>query len=196
MTIRTAIQSHLSDVLIEMQHPQLQDQAELRLQFVKFLLNSEADMDDRFVDIQELFNECFELDFIDERYSQIYLYLLNIYTKFDSIVFTKTPGEELLIDLKSDLTNLTAFELFSAADISDDMRAELSAKFFVLSDIPGVKVLDHKFMEVMKFADEFTKDTKDLLPQVSFYNRPETHEQIKIYLKTLQVLEIPIPELN
>lgn len=57
MTIRTAIQSHLSDVLIEMQHPQLQDQAELRLQFVKFLLNSEADMDDRFVNIQELFNE-------------------------------------------------------------------------------------------------------------------------------------------
>ena len=57
MTIRTAIQSHLSDVLIEMQHPQLQDQAELRLQFVKFLLNSEADIDDRFVDIQELFNE-------------------------------------------------------------------------------------------------------------------------------------------
>ena len=142
------------------------------------------------------FNECFELDFIDERYNDIYKYLLNIYTKFDSIVFTKTPGEELLIDLKSDLTNLTAFELFSAADISDDMRAELSAKFFVLSDIPGVKVLDKKFMEVMRFADEFTKDTKDLLPQVSFYGRPETHEQIKIYLKTLQVLEIPIPELN
>ena len=57
MTIRTAIQSHLSDVLIEMQHPQLQDQAALRLQFVKFLLNREVDMDDRFVDIQELFNE-------------------------------------------------------------------------------------------------------------------------------------------
>jgi len=57
MTIRTAIQSHLSDALIEMQHPQLQEQAELRLQFVKFLLNSEADIDDRFVDIQELFNE-------------------------------------------------------------------------------------------------------------------------------------------
>ena len=57
MTIRTAIQSHLSDVLIEMQHPQLQDQAELRLQFVKFLLNQEVDMNDRFVDIQELFNE-------------------------------------------------------------------------------------------------------------------------------------------
>ena len=57
MTIRTAIQSHLSDVLIEMQHPQLQEQAELRLQFVKFLLNREVDMDDRFVDIEELFNE-------------------------------------------------------------------------------------------------------------------------------------------
>jgi len=57
MTIRTVIQSHLSDVLIEMQHPQLQEQAELRLQFVKFLLNREVDMDDRFVDIEELFNE-------------------------------------------------------------------------------------------------------------------------------------------
>jgi len=57
MTIRTAIQSHLSDALIEMQHPQLQEQAELRLQFVKFLLNREVDMDDRFVDIEELFNE-------------------------------------------------------------------------------------------------------------------------------------------
>ena len=57
MTVRTAIQSHLSDALIEMQHPQLQEQAELRLQFVKFLLNREVDMDDRFVDIEELFNE-------------------------------------------------------------------------------------------------------------------------------------------
>ena len=57
MTIRTVIQSHLSDVLIEMQHPQLQEQAELRLQFVKFLLNREVDMDDRFIDIEELFNE-------------------------------------------------------------------------------------------------------------------------------------------
>jgi len=57
MTIRTAIQSHLSDALIEMQHPQLQKQAKLRLQFVKFLLNREVDMDDRFVDIEELFNE-------------------------------------------------------------------------------------------------------------------------------------------
>jgi hypothetical protein len=66
----------------------------------------------------------------------------------------------------------------------------------VLSDIPGVKVLDHKFMEVMRFADEFTKDTRDLLPHLSFYGKPHTHEQIKIYLKTLQVLEIPIPELN
>ena len=144
------------------------------------------------------FNECFELDFIDERYNEIYKYLLNFYNKFDSIVFTKTPGEELLIDLKSDLTNLTAFELFSAADISDDMKAELSAKFFVLSDIPGVKVLDKKFMEVMRFADEFTKDTRDLLPRITSYsfNVPETTEQIKIYLKALQVLEIPIPELN
>ncbi len=57
MTIKTAIQSHLSDALIEMQHPELQDQAALRLQFVKFLMNQEVDMDDRFVDIQELFNE-------------------------------------------------------------------------------------------------------------------------------------------
>ena len=57
MTIKTAIQSHLSDALIEMQHPELLDQAALRLQFVKFLVNQEVDMNDRFVDIQELFNE-------------------------------------------------------------------------------------------------------------------------------------------
>ena len=57
MTIKTAIQSHLSDALIEMQHPELQDQAALRLQFVKFLVNQEVDMNDRFVDIQELFHE-------------------------------------------------------------------------------------------------------------------------------------------
>ena len=57
MTIKTAIQSHLSDALIEMQHPELQDQAALRLQFVKFLVNQEVDMNDRFVDIQELFDE-------------------------------------------------------------------------------------------------------------------------------------------
>ena len=57
MTIKTAIQSHLSDALIEMQHPELQDQAALRLQCVKFLVNQEVDMNDRFVDIQELFNE-------------------------------------------------------------------------------------------------------------------------------------------
>jgi hypothetical protein len=59
MTIKTVIQSHLSDVLIEMQHPQLQEQAELRLQFVKFLLNQDINMNDRFVieDIDKLFNE-------------------------------------------------------------------------------------------------------------------------------------------
>ena len=32
------------------------------------------------------FNECFELDFVDERYYKIYNYLLNFYNKFDSIV--------------------------------------------------------------------------------------------------------------
>jgi hypothetical protein len=59
MTIKTVIQSHLSDVLIEMQHPQLQEQAKLRLQFVKFLLNQDINMNDRFVieDIDKLFNE-------------------------------------------------------------------------------------------------------------------------------------------
>jgi hypothetical protein len=142
------------------------------------------------------YNDCFDLDYIDERYHEIYKYLLKIYAKFDSIVFYKTPGEELLIDVKSDLTNLTAFELLSAADVSDNMKAELSAKFFVLSDIPGAKVLDYKFMELVKFADEFAKDTKHLLPRVSSYNISETNEQITIYLKALQVLEIPIPELN
>jgi len=142
------------------------------------------------------FHDCFDLDFIDKKYNEIFKYLLNVYNKFDSIVFHKTIAEALLIDVKEDLTKLTEFELLSAADISDDMRAELSAKYFVLSDIPGVKVLDNKFMEFVRFADEFTKDTKHMLPNLSTYNRTEVNEQVKIYLKALQVLEIPIPELN
>ena len=71
MTIKTAIQSHLSDALIEMQHPELQDQAALRLQFVKFLVNQEVDMNDRFVDIQELFNEFNERRFLTKRHLNV-----------------------------------------------------------------------------------------------------------------------------
>jgi len=58
MRIRIAIQSHLSDALIEMSHPQLQEQAELRLRFVKWLMNKEdLDIDDRHADIYELWDE-------------------------------------------------------------------------------------------------------------------------------------------
>ena len=142
------------------------------------------------------YNDCFNFDFIDEKYNEVYKYLINIYRKFDSIVFYKTPGEEVLRDVKEHITKLIDFELLCAADISDDMKAELSAKYFVLSDIPGVKVLDAKFMEVVRFADEFAKDTKHMLPNLNTYDRAEANEQVLIYLKALQVLEIPIPELN
>jgi len=58
MRIRIAIQSHLSDALVEMSHPQLQEQAELRLRFVKWLMNKEdLDIDDRHADIYELWDE-------------------------------------------------------------------------------------------------------------------------------------------
>ena len=58
MRIRIAIQSHLSDALLEMNHPQLQEQAELRLRFVKWLMNKEdLDIDDRHADIYELWDE-------------------------------------------------------------------------------------------------------------------------------------------
>ena len=58
MRIRTAIQSHLSDALIEMNHPHLQEQAELRLRFIKWLMNKEdLDIDDRYADIHELWDE-------------------------------------------------------------------------------------------------------------------------------------------
>lgn len=142
------------------------------------------------------YDDCFNFDFIDERYNEVYRYLSDIHIKFDSVVFYKTPGEEVLRDVKENITKLIDFELLSAADISDDMRAELSAKYFVLSDIPGAKVLDAKFMEVVRFADEFAKDTMHMLPNLNTYNKTEANEQVKIYLKALQVLEIPIPELN
>jgi hypothetical protein len=58
MKIRTAIQSHLSDALIEMNHPQLQEQAELRLRFIKWLMNIEdLDIDDKYADIHELWDK-------------------------------------------------------------------------------------------------------------------------------------------
>jgi len=58
MRIRIAIQSHLSDALVEMNHPHLQEQAELRLRFVKWLMNKEdLDIDDRHGDIYELWDE-------------------------------------------------------------------------------------------------------------------------------------------
>jgi hypothetical protein len=56
MTIKMAIQSHLSDVLIEMNHPHLQEQAELRLRFIKWLLNSKLDINDKHTDIDELWD--------------------------------------------------------------------------------------------------------------------------------------------
>lgn len=137
--------------------------------------------------------ESFELDFIDDKYDKIYLHLLSIYYKFNSIVFY--GSDAVVVDFRDEMTKLFEFETLCAADISDDMKAELSAKYFVLSDIPGVKVLDPKFMELVRFADEFAKDSKFFLPNNNG-NGKEYEEQVKIYLKAVQVLEIPIPELD
>ena len=135
----------------------------------------------------------FELDFIDDKYKKIYNHLNYIYQKFDSIVFY---GNSVVVkDLREYLTKLFEFETLCAADISDDMKAELSAKYFVLSDIPGVKVLDPKFMELVRFADEFAKDSKFILPSTNG-GGSEFEEQVTTYLKAVQALEIPIPELD
>jgi hypothetical protein len=135
----------------------------------------------------------FELDFIDDKYKKIYNHLNYIYQKFDSIVFY---GNSVVVkDLREYLTKLFEFETLCAADISDDMKAELSAKYFVLSDIPGVKVLDPKFMELVIFADEFAKDSKFILPSTNG-GGSEFEEQVTTYLKAVQALEIPIPELD
>jgi hypothetical protein len=58
MTIQLVIQSHLSDASIEMGHPQLADTAELRIQFVKFLLNQFPDTrkEIKLSEIEELFD--------------------------------------------------------------------------------------------------------------------------------------------
>ena len=57
MKVQLVIQSHLSDASIEMNHPQLMDTAELRIQFVKFLLNQFPDTNQeiRLSEIEELF---------------------------------------------------------------------------------------------------------------------------------------------
>ena len=137
--------------------------------------------------------QSFELDFIDDRYKKIYNHLQTIYNKFDSVVLY--GRDSIVKQLREELTKLTEFETLCAADISDDIKAELSAKYFVLSDIPGVKVLDPKFMELVRFADEFAKDSKFILPCTSG-GGSEFEEQVTTYLKAVQALEIPIPELN
>jgi hypothetical protein len=139
------------------------------------------------------YRESFELDFIDDRYNKIYQHLLSIYNKFDSIVLY--GNDAVVVDLRDEMTKLFEFETLCAADISDDIKAELSAKYFVLSDIPGVKVLDPKFMELVRFADEFARDSKFFLPRNNGSGK-EYEEQVKIYLKAVQALEIPIPELD
>jgi hypothetical protein len=139
------------------------------------------------------YRESFELDFIDDRYNKIYRHLISIYHKFNSIVFY--GNDAVVVDFRDEVTKLFEFETLCAADISDDMKAELSAKYFVLSDIPGVKVLDPKFMELVRFADEFAKDSKFFLPHNNGSGK-EYEEQVKIYLKAVQALEIPIPELD
>jgi len=57
MKVQLVIQSHLSDASIEINHPQLADTAELRIQFVKFLLNQFPDTNQeiRLSEIEELF---------------------------------------------------------------------------------------------------------------------------------------------
>jgi len=139
------------------------------------------------------YSDCFDLNFIDDRYEKIYYSLKNIYDKFDSIVFY--GNDAVVREFRDELTKLFEFETLCAADISDDIKAELSAKYFVLSDIPGVKVLDPKFMELVRFADDFAKDSKFFLPRNNGGGK-EYEEQVKIYLKAVQALEIPIPELN
>ena len=137
--------------------------------------------------------QSFELDFIDDRYKKIYNHLQTIYNKFDSVVLY--GRDSIVKQLREELTKLTEFETLCAADISDDIKAELSAKYFVLSDIPGVKVLDPKFMELVRFADEFAKDSKFILPCTNG-GGAEFEEQVTTYLKAVQALEIPIPELD
>ena len=139
------------------------------------------------------YSDCFDLDFIDDRYYKIYHHLKSMYLKFDSIVFY--GNDAVVREFRDELTKLFEFEMLCAADISDDLKAELSAKYFVLSDIPGVKVLDPKFMELVRFADEFAKDSKFFLPRNNGGGK-EYEEQVKIYLKAVQALEIPIPELD
>lgn len=50
MTIRTVIQSHLSDILIEMTQPTLQQQADLRLRFIRYLLSRVTEDIDQIVE--------------------------------------------------------------------------------------------------------------------------------------------------
>ena len=143
------------------------------------------------------YDDCFDLNHIDDRYQKIYYKLRAVYDKFDVIVFRKNPVEQEISDLREDLAKMMEFQDFTSIDgITEDMKAQLSAKYFIFSDIPGVKIRDGKFKELVEFADQFTKESMHLLPRVNRYTDSDGDRQITTYLKAVQALDVPIPELD
>jgi hypothetical protein len=141
------------------------------------------------------FDDCFKLDFIDNRYSKIYEYMHNVYNKAS---FPKHNETEFLKEVTDFLQKLIEFEYAistSPEELKEEVRERLSKEFFVFSDIPGAKVLDFKFIELVKFADEFTRDSIDFLPHVNmFVGNTEFTTQVTNYLKAVKALDIPVPD--
>jgi hypothetical protein len=134
-------------------------------------------------------NHCFELDHIDDRYSKIYQYMYKV--KNNASIPSQPYG------VIGDIQKLVDFEYavhIAPDELKEEVRAALSRDLFVL-DIPGVKVLDYKFMEYVEFAEEFTRDSFNLLPHV-YMQSQGVQDQVTTYLKAVKALEIAIPEVE
>ena len=140
---------------------------------------------------KNLFNadHCFELDHIDDRYSKIYKYM---YRVKNNASIPANPS-----DIIKDIQKLVDFEYavhIAPDELKEEVRAALSRDLFVL-DIPGVKVLNYKFMEYVEFAEEFTRDSFNLLPHV-YMQSQDVKDQVTTYLKAVKALDIAIPEVE
>lgn len=145
---------------------------------------------------------CFNLDFVDKKYYEIYSEVKKLFTKFDNTYIHKlhlTEPDKQSEKVKEIIEEVNKYISFSKVyKVLDKAELEkLSSKLFVYSDIPGVDVYDAKLEELVMFIIEFCSDSQYLLPLVdNWWNLNMINKkQIETYLKAVKATSITIPSL-
>ena len=143
---------------------------------------------------------CFELDFINPKYHEIYSKVKDFVDKFGGryIENLKIDSEESsFIDYINECKKYISFSKAANSITDPTQLSELSSKLFVYSDIPGVDVYDEKLEELLKFMIDFCSSSEHLLPEVNCWDRLTSvgKKQVELYLNSVKATSIPIPSL-